>query len=55
MLTFKDRIMLRRSLMEINNSSVDVGLECKRLTRIISGWETEQLKAKEVLQMFMLD
>ena len=49
MLTFKDQIMLRRSLMELNNSSVDIGQECNRLARIISGWEGEQLKAKEVL------
>ena len=35
--------------MELNNSSVDIGQECNRLARIISGWEGEQLKAKEVL------
>ncbi|XP_067938364.1 kinesin-like protein KIF19 [Watersipora subatra] len=48
MLTFKDQIVLRRSLMEFNNASVDASLECNRLTRIISAWESEQLRAKEL-------
>ena len=50
MMTFKDQMELRRSLMELGNTSMEISLESSRNTLILSDWETEQSKAKEVCE-----
>lgn len=48
MMTFKDQMELRRGLMELGNTSMEISLESSRNALILSEWEAEQSKAKEV-------
>ncbi|KAL5019094.1 hypothetical protein ScPMuIL_004816 [Solemya velum] len=45
LISFADQMELRKSLMELNNSSMEVSLETNRNQMIISEWESERVKA----------
>ncbi|XP_041363703.1 kinesin-like protein KIF19 [Gigantopelta aegis] len=42
---FKDQMELRRSLMELNNASMEISLETNRNQLLISEWEVEKARA----------
>ncbi|XP_064641275.1 kinesin-like protein KIF19 isoform X2 [Lineus longissimus] len=44
--TFRDQMEVRRSLMEITNTQMDISLEFSRNTLIINDWETEHAKQR---------
>jgi len=47
-MVFKDQMELRRSLMDLNNTSMEIGMESGRHALTVSEWEGEQTKIKEV-------
>lgn len=44
MMTFKEQMELRRSLMDLTNTSMEIDLETSRHTSTISDWVEEQAK-----------
>lgn len=49
MLTFKEQMELRRSLMDLSNTGMEIRLESNRHMAIIAEWESEQMKVRIII------
>ncbi|KAL4240456.1 Kinesin-like protein kif19 [Mactra antiquata] len=48
LISFKDQMELRKSLMELNNATMEISLETNRNQKIISEWELDMARASKV-------